>query len=76
LLDEDRCDDFCGYSTDFARINFGVSSLSKEQLGALMLGRLKAALAKYKIYRNAATGTTRDFYDYEIMKIEKVLSNK
>ena len=75
-LDEDRCDDFCGYSTDFARINFGVSSLSKEQLGALMLGRLKAVLAKYKIYRNAATGTTRDFYDYEIMKIEKVLSNK
>jgi hypothetical protein len=65
---------FCGYTQDFVRINFGVSALSKAQLGVIMTGRLKRVLQKYRQYRNTATGTTRDFYDYEILLIERALS--
>lgn len=65
---------FCGYTQDFVRINFGVSALSKSQLGAIMTGRLKRVLQKYRQYRNTATGSTRDFYDYEILLIERALS--
>ncbi len=65
---------FCGYTQDFVRINFGVSALSKTQLGVIMTGRLKRVLQKYRQYRNTATGTTRDFYDYEILLIERALS--
>jgi len=54
----------------------GVSSLSKIQMGAIMTGMLKRVLAKYKVYRNAATGTTRDFYDYEILVMERALAVK
>lgn len=69
-------DHFCGYSHDFARINMGVSALSKAQLGAIMTGRLNRLLQKYRQYRAAATGSTRDFYDYEILLIERALNNK
>lgn len=67
---------FCGFDTQFARFNLGVSSLSKAQMGAIMTGRLQKVLQKYRIYRNSAKGSTRDFYDYQILLIEKTLSNK
>ena len=54
----------------------GVSALSKAQLGAIMTGRLNRVLQKYRQYRAAATGSTRDFYDYEILLIERALNNK
>ena len=36
-----------------------------------MVGQLKRILAKYRTYRNAAKGTTLDYYNYQIMLIEK-----
>ena len=67
---------FCSFGNDFVRINFGVSSLSKPQMGAIMTGRLKRVLQKYKVFRNTATGATRDYYDYQILLIEKALAVK
>lgn len=75
LADDAADDHFCSYTTDFARINMGVSSLSKSQLGAVMTGRLHRVLAKYRQYRATAVGSTRDFYDYEILLIERALSS-
>ena len=69
-------DDLCGVDTQFARFNLGTSTLSKSQMGAIMLGRLNRILQKYRVYRNTAKGSTRDFYDYQILLIEKALSNK
>lgn len=64
-----------GPSTDFARINFGLPTLTKERMGAIMTGRLKKILALYKTRRGSASGSTRDFYDYQILLIERTLSN-
>lgn len=64
-----------GPSTDFARINFGLPTLTKERMGAIMTGRLKKVLALYKARRGSASGSTRDFYDYQILLIERTLSN-
>ena len=69
-------DTLCGIDTQFARFNLGVSSLSKSQMGAIMTGRLKKVMQKYRSYRNIARGSTRDFYDYQILLIEKTLSNR
>lgn len=69
----------CGYNhpeASFSRINLGVAALSKDELGAIMFGRLKAVLAKYRIYRGSAIGNTRDFYNYQIFLIERLLNNK
>lgn len=65
----------CGLShgQNFARINFGLPTLTKDQMGALMTGRLRKVLGLYKTHRAAAKGTTRDFYDYQIMLIERIL---
>ena len=77
LADSDDANDhFCGYTTDFVRLNFGMASLSKTQMGSIMTGRLKRVLQKYKTYRNSAVGSTRDFYDYQILLIEKALAVK
>lgn len=74
---DDDNDAFCShFGNDFARINMGTSSLSKDQMCAIMMGRLKKVLTKYRANRAVAKGLTRDFYDYEILQIEKVLSNK
>lgn len=69
-------DSFCGFDTQFARFNLGVTTLSKFQMGAIMTGRLQKVLQKYKTYRNMAKGSTYDYYNYQILLIEKVLSNK
>lgn len=57
--------------SSFTRINLGGSALSQTETGALMVGQLKRVLAKYRTYRNAAKGTTLDYYNYQIMLIEK-----
>lgn len=57
--------------SSFTRINLGGSALSQTETGALMVGQLKRILAKYRTYRNAAKGTTLDYYNYQIMLIEK-----
>lgn len=64
-----------GTSTDFARINFGLPTLTKERMGAVMTGRLKKVLALYKARKGSASGSTKDFYDYQILLIERTLSN-
>lgn len=63
----------CDGTRSFARINLGVSSLTKDEFGSIMMGRLQVVLQKYKTYRNTAKGTTKDFYDYQILKIERAL---
>ena len=67
----------CGMShgNEFARINFGLPTLTKEQIGALMTGRLRKVLSLYKSRRAAATGSTKDFYDYQILLIERTFAN-
>lgn len=60
----------------FTRINMGGSALDSAETGALMLGQLQKVLAKYRTYKAAATGSTRDFYNYQIVLIERLLKNK
>ena len=76
LAADEPDDSFCHFGHDFVRINLGVSALSKPQLNSVMTGRLRRVLQKYKTYRSAATGSTRDFYDYQILAIEKTLAVK
>ena len=74
-LAEPADESFCAFDQSFARINMGVSALSKAQLGAIMTGQLRRVLAKYKTYRSVATGSTRDFYDYQILMMEKAFKS-
>lgn len=68
---------WCGCAYDsFYRVNLGVSALTKDEMGMLMMGRLKTVLQKYRSYRNSAIGLTRDFYDYQIHNIQQVLTFK
>ena len=60
----------------FTRINMGGSALGSTEMGALMLGQLQKVLAKYRSYKASATGSTRDFYGYQILLIERLLNNK
>ena len=70
-------EDFCTYRDDsFFRVNMGVSALNKDEMGAIMMGRLQKVLQKYRTYRAAAQGLSRDYYNYQILRIEKALSNK
>ncbi len=62
--------------TSFARINFGLPVLSGNEMGAIMTGQLKKVLQMYKSYRNAASGSDRDYYDYQIILMERTLNNK
>mgnify|MGYP004696964199 FL=1 len=70
----------CNYmqheQTDFTRINMGGSTLSTTEVGALMLGRLQRILAKYRSYKASAVGSTRDFYNYQILLIERLLKGE
>ena len=50
--------------------------LSDAETGALMTGSLQRVLNKYRAYRATATGSTRDFYSYQILHVEKLLNNK
>lgn len=63
-------------STSFARINFGLPSLDKGECGMIMTAKLKEVLSRYKKYRRSAKGLTKDFYDYNILKIENLLKWK
>ena len=61
--------------TSFARINFGLPTLPKDRMGALMTGHLRKVLRLYKARRGASSSSTRDFYDYQILRIERVFAN-
>ena len=40
-----------------------------------MVGRLNKIAQLYKSRRIASTGDTRDFYDYQLLLIERVMKN-
>ena len=69
------CSHVHGHDSSFTRINFGLPTLSKEQLAAVMTGRLNKIAQLYKSRRAASTGDTRDFYDYQLLLIERTLKN-
>lgn len=62
--------------TSFTRINMGGSALSSVEMGALMVGHLQKLLPKFRAYRAASVGSTKDFYNYQILLIERQLNNK
>lgn len=69
----------CGHTEaehSFSRVALGTSALSASEMGAVMMGRLQKVLVRYKGYRATATGSTRDFYNYQILLIERLFSNK
>ena len=68
--------DYGHIASSFSRINLGSAALSQGELGAIMLGRLRAVLAKYRSYRNQAVGSTRDFYNYQVFVIERLLNHQ
>ena len=60
---------------EFARFNFGLPTLTANQLGAIMTGRLNEVLKLYKTRAASATGSTKDFYNYQIIKIERIFND-
>lgn len=69
----------CGHTEEehgFSRLGLGSATLSSSEMGAVMMGRLQRVLTRYKTYRASATGTTRDFYNYQILLIERLFSTK
>jgi hypothetical protein len=60
---------------EFARFNFGLPTLTANQLGAIMTGRLSEVLKLYKSRVTSATGSTKDFYNYQIIKIERIFND-
>ena len=60
-------------SSSFARINFGLPTLPENVLAPMMTAQLKKISQLYKQKRFAAQDKfTQDFYDYQILKIEKL----
>ena len=69
------CSHIHGHESSVTRVNCGLPTLSKEQLAAVMTGRLNKIAQLYKSRRAASTGDTRDFYDYQLLLIERTLKN-
>lgn len=63
------------HGNSFTRINFGLPTLSKDQLATVMVGRLNKIAQLYKSRRATSTGDTRDFYDYQLLLIERAMKN-
>ena len=67
----------CSHADDahsFVRLNFSLPSLPKEKLEPMMSGCLHRVLRLYQSRRLGASGTDRDFYDYQITMIQRTLS--
>jgi len=70
---------FCSHAAgdnSFTRFNLASGTLSGAEQGALMLGRLKKVMQKYRQYKTMAQGATRDFYDYQLLLMERLINNK
>ncbi len=62
---------------DFFRITLLAPRYAKEELAPYMLGALKKIQALYKQQRSSTTDAdTRNFYDYQILKIEQAVNPK
>ena len=64
------------HSKSFLRINFGLPTLPAPELNALMTAQLNKVLELYKKRRNSSDATSRNFYNFQILNIEKVLFTK
>lgn len=65
--------EFCDPSTSFVRINYGLPVLKEEIFKPLMLQQLKKVLNLYRIKRRTGDSKTRNFYEYQILVISKLL---
>ena len=57
----------------FMRINYGLPALSPNLLEPLMLSQLKKVVALYKQKRTTGDAKTRNYYEYQILQIDKLL---
>ncbi len=64
------------FDKSFVRINMGGSSLSDAEMGSLFLGQINRIEARLKNYRAQSRGTTRDFYDYQLLLINRMKTQK
>lgn len=63
-------------NNSFLRINFGLSALPANLSAPLMTAQLKKISQLYKQKRLSATKqSTKDFYDYQILKIDNLFKN-
>ncbi len=62
----------CHFDKSFVRINMGGSSLSDAEMGSLFLGQINRIETRMKNYRAQSKGTTRDFYDYQLLLIDRI----
>lgn len=66
----------CATATEeaFTRYNLGLPAMSQNEFAPLMLDRLKKVQSLYRNYRASASGSTRAFYEYQLLVIDKLLT--
>lgn len=70
------CNHMTGCTHSFIRINFGLPTLKSNEVAMLMIGKLKKVAALYKTRRYSARGINRDFYEYQLLRINRLFNNK
>lgn len=60
----------------FTRINFGLPTLPATLAAPMMTARLKEVQQLYTARKNTPDKTSRDFYEYQAMRIDNVLKGK
>lgn len=60
--------------TGFVRINYGLPALDSNIYKPMMTGQLKRVLQLFRAKRNTGDIKTRNFYDYQILTINKLLN--
>ena len=60
--------------TGFVRINYGLPALDSNIYKPMMTGQLKRVLQLFRAKRNTGDTKTRNFYDYQILTINKLLN--
>ena len=58
------------------RIIFGLPTLPASELNPVMIGYLKKALTMYRAKRYTGDKATRDFYEYQILRIDNLLNKR
>lgn len=66
----------CQHEHSFIRINFGLPTLKSSENAMLMTAKLKQILKLYKTRRYSAKGLDREFYDYQIIRINRLFNNQ
>lgn len=60
----------------FTRINFGLPTLPATLAAPMMTARLKEVQQLYAARKNSSDKNTRDFYEYQITRIDNILKGK